>query len=259
MQIASERHIKPSVPVRVAEAIQRVIVENGLKAGDKIPSERSLAASLNASRTSVREAVSMLETLGLLQVEVGRGAFVSEPATFAPQDRWRFNAAYSLKEIYEYRRAVEPAALSMAARRFTHQHIAALRKSAEALAEAARERNSLKAAEQDTVFHTMIYDQCGNRLLQEMHNRLEAAIQGSQWVPMVIVEMMTDTALEHMQVVAALETGRIEVACRALVHHIERAAYRCGISELGTWPSGQVLGFDASDHQTAADTKAETS
>lgn len=240
MQIASERHMRPSVPIRVAEAIQRVIVENRLKAGDKIPSERALAASLNASRTSVREAVSMLETLGLLQVEVGRGAFVSEPATFAPQDRWRFNADYSLKEIYEYRRAVEPVALSMAARQFTQQDIAALRQSAEALAEAARERNSLKAAEQDTIFHTMIYERCGNRLLQEMHDRLEAAIQGSQWVPMVIVEMMTDTAHEHMQVVMELEIGTIEAACNALVHHIERAAYRCGIAELGSWPPGQI-------------------
>jgi GntR family transcriptional repressor for pyruvate dehydrogenase complex len=236
MQAASERTTKPSVPVRIAEAIQKVIAENSLMPGDKIPSERVLAATLNASRTSVREAVSMLETLGLLQVEVGRGAFVAEPATFAPQDRWRFHAEYSLKEIYEYRRAVEPAALSMAARRFKAHDIAALRRSAEALAEAARERNSVKAAEQDTIFHTMIYDQCGNRLLQDMHDRLEGAIKGSQWVPMVIIEMMTDTAREHMQVVVALEAGRIEEACALLIHHIERAAYRCGITELCTWP-----------------------
>ncbi|MGE6741258.1 FadR/GntR family transcriptional regulator [Allorhizobium pseudoryzae] len=253
MQVASERYIRPSVPVRVAEAIQKVIVENGLKPGDKIPSERTLAATLSASRASVREAVSMLETLGLLQVEVGRGAFVAEPATFAPQDRWRFHADYSLKEIYEYRRAVEPVALSMAARRFSPPDVAALRQSAEALADAARERNSVKAAEQDTIFHSMIYDQCGNRLLQEMHDRLEAAIQGSQWVPMVIVEMMTDTAHEHMQVVLALEAGRIEAACSALVHHIERAAYRCGIAELGSWPPGQPVTVTPGLHAPTAD------
>jgi GntR family transcriptional repressor for pyruvate dehydrogenase complex len=236
MQIASEKSAQPSVPVRIAEAIQKIIAENDLKTGDKIPSERSLAATLKASRTSVREAVSMLETLGFLQVEIGRGAFVAEPTAFAPQDRWRFNTDYSLKEIYEYRRAVEPAALAMAARHFTPEHIAALRLSAEQLGQAARERNSLKAAEQDTLFHTMIYEQCGNRLLQEMHDRLEAAIQGSQWVPMVIVEMMTDTALEHMRVVQALEAGNIPAACSALSHHIERAAYRCGIPQLQSWP-----------------------
>jgi len=221
-----------SVPVRVAEAIQEVIASNGLKTGDKIPSERSLAMMLNASRASVREGISMLETLGLLQVEVGRGAFVAEPKTFAPLDRWRFNTAYSLQEVYEYRRAVEPVALAMAAARFSKDDVAAMRASAEALAYHARIGNSVKAAEQDTLFHNLIYEHCGNRIFQEVRDRMEEAIRGSQWVPMVIIEMMIDTAEEHMQIVEALEAGDTEAACTALAAHIDAAAQRCGITGL---------------------------
>ncbi|MBP1845517.1 GntR family transcriptional repressor for pyruvate dehydrogenase complex [Rhizobium petrolearium] len=220
---------KRSVPVRVAEAIQRVIAEEKLKTGDKIPSERLLAVMLNASRASVREGISMLETLGLLQVEVGRGAFVAEPKTFSPLDRWRFSTGYSLQEVYEYRRTVEPVALAMAASRFSQEDIAALRASAEALASHARTGNSVKAAEQDTLFHAMIYDHCGNRIFQEIHDRMGEAIRSSQWVPMVILEMMTDTAREHMRIVEALEAKDITGACAALVAHIDAAAHRCGI------------------------------
>lgn len=231
-QMAPRDSSRRSVPIRVAEAIQQVIVENGLKTGDKIPSERALALTFNASRASVREGISMLETLGLLQVEVGRGAFVAEPRTFAPLDRWRFTTDYSLKEVYECRRAVEPAALAMAFAQFPPDVIAVMRASAEAIAEHARDGNSIKAAEQDTLFHATIYDHCGNRIFQEMHDRLEEAIRGSQWVPMVILEMMTDTAHEHMQIVKALEARDLSGACAALVDHIDRAAVRCGIPSL---------------------------
>lgn len=232
LQKAAEFGSKRSVPIRVAEAIQQVIADNRIPAGQKIPSERALALALNASRASVREGISMLETLGYLRVEVGRGAFVAEPKEFLPQDRWRFSTQCSLKEVYEYRRAVEPAALAMAFNHFTASDLAALRAASEALAEHARECNSVKAAEQDTIFHSMIYDLCGNRIFQEMHDVMEEAIRGSQWVPMVIVEMMNDTAEEHMRIVEALEAGNVTEACAALVHHIDRAAFRCGIPSL---------------------------
>lgn len=79
---------KESVPIKpvskdllytkIADAIIKYIKENKLQAGDKIPSERDLAAQLSTSRNSVREAIRVLENEHVIQVKTGRGAFVTE-------------------------------------------------------------------------------------------------------------------------------------------------------------------------------------
>ena len=52
------------VPMKTAEAIHRMIRDRDLKPGDRLPSQRELAEGLGVSRPSLREALSMLETLG---------------------------------------------------------------------------------------------------------------------------------------------------------------------------------------------------
>ena len=61
-----------------------LIVENidsgTLRPGDRLPSERKLAEQLQVSRTSVREALGRLETIGLLESRHGLGTFVKDPS-----------------------------------------------------------------------------------------------------------------------------------------------------------------------------------
>jgi GntR family transcriptional regulator, transcriptional repressor for pyruvate dehydrogenase complex len=219
-----------SVPVRVAEAIQRVIAEDDLKPGDQIPSQRVLATMLGASRSSVREGISMLETLGIVRVEVGRGIFIAAPDKSAPGERWRFPNRYSLREVYQFRKAVEPAVLALAAPVFTPADIAAMRAHALALEAAARTGNAVEAAEQDSLFHDLIYARCGNRIFQALQAQMRVAIQDSQWAPMVIIEKLRDTAREHLLIVDALEKKEFRAACAALEDHIDAAARRCNIT-----------------------------
>ena len=71
--------LTPIKNVKVYEIIMKQIkdiVKSGeLKRGDKLPSERDLALKLNVSRTSVREAIKALETLGLVQSKHGEGNY----------------------------------------------------------------------------------------------------------------------------------------------------------------------------------------
>lgn len=64
---------------KLADKICNYITENGLKTGDKLPGERTLAAEWGVSRASLREAIRELEKQGIIEVEVGRGSFVAEP------------------------------------------------------------------------------------------------------------------------------------------------------------------------------------
>lgn len=68
---------KQKVYQDILNVIREFIKENGLQAGDKLPSERELAGKLQASRSSVREALRSMELLGLIEVKHGEGTFIS--------------------------------------------------------------------------------------------------------------------------------------------------------------------------------------
>jgi GntR family transcriptional repressor for pyruvate dehydrogenase complex len=63
---------------RATEAIKTHILDNQLKGGDRLPSESDLARSFGISRNVVRQAISSLETLGIVRVARGRGIYVAD-------------------------------------------------------------------------------------------------------------------------------------------------------------------------------------
>ncbi|WP_430784828.1 FadR/GntR family transcriptional regulator [Virgibacillus flavescens] len=68
---------KQKVYQAVLNEIRRYIDENNLMPGDKLPSERDLAESLQAGRSSIREALRAMELLGLVETRSGQGTFLS--------------------------------------------------------------------------------------------------------------------------------------------------------------------------------------
>jgi GntR family transcriptional repressor for pyruvate dehydrogenase complex len=61
---------------QVIEQIQQRILNGELKKGDKLPSERELSEQMNVSRTSIREAIRVLETMGVIESKQGEGNFI---------------------------------------------------------------------------------------------------------------------------------------------------------------------------------------
>lgn len=62
----------------VITAINEIIVNDNMHAGDKLPSERYLSDNLNISRSSVREALRALEMLGVIETRRGEGTYITE-------------------------------------------------------------------------------------------------------------------------------------------------------------------------------------
>ena len=65
---------------RIADALRQAIAAGGYQPGDRLPSERELAAEHAAARNTAREASGLLQAEGLVDVQHGRGAFVRRPA-----------------------------------------------------------------------------------------------------------------------------------------------------------------------------------
>lgn len=102
---------------QVAAALRQMIIAEGLKPGDKLPSEARIAETHGVSRTVVREAVAALRADGLVEPRRGAGVFVVEPA---PSARPPFQAIdhariSSIVELIELRSAVEAEAAALAA------------------------------------------------------------------------------------------------------------------------------------------------
>lgn len=64
--------------IMIVEKIRQLIEENGLGPGDRLPSERELSETLQAGRSSVREALRSLELLGLIETRKGEGTFLAD-------------------------------------------------------------------------------------------------------------------------------------------------------------------------------------
>ncbi|MBM4762540.1 GntR family transcriptional regulator [Bacillus sp. B15-48] len=108
--MASENESEKKVYIEIVKQLRNMIEKDGLKVGDKIPSERELAERLNAGRSSVREALRALELLGLIETRRGEGTFIRDfrgnqlvqlLSTFILQDKKVINDVFETKTLIE--------------------------------------------------------------------------------------------------------------------------------------------------------------
>lgn len=92
--------------------------------GSKLPNENHLSLKLGVSRTTLREAIRILVAEGLLQVQRGKGTFVTERKDQLTDTLPSFDEKkVTLKDLYEARLIIEPAAAALACQRATDEEI----------------------------------------------------------------------------------------------------------------------------------------
>jgi GntR family transcriptional repressor for pyruvate dehydrogenase complex len=95
-----------------------------LRPGDKLPPERELAAMLGISRPSVRQALSALSLIGIIESRQGSGTYVAENMNRLPLEPFIYRLLLnqgSFDELMEVRGLIEPAVTGLAARRATQE------------------------------------------------------------------------------------------------------------------------------------------
>ncbi len=111
--------------------IKNLIVDGALRPGDRLPTQDRLATQLGLSRSSLREAVSALTLLGVLDARQGDGTYVTSlrPDLLVSVIGYTVDLHQdsSLLELFEVRRVLEPAASALAATRITDDELAGVR------------------------------------------------------------------------------------------------------------------------------------
>jgi DNA-binding FadR family transcriptional regulator len=206
----------------VAAELEVAIRAGHFAVGDKLPSERQLAARLGVSRPTIRVALSQLESRGLVETRSGSGTFViaheREPdAQDAPGDD-------SPAEVMEARICLEVAVVRLAARRAPADRdgLEQVRVAVEALERVADP--SEVAVEIDVAFHRGVAALTANSYLirlmepiwETMNQALIATLLRRSWSP----DDTRRTAAEHRAVYEALRVGDGELAAFAMERHL---------------------------------------
>lgn len=163
-----------SVPLTVMELITDKLLSGEYRPGDRLPTEMALAGALGVGRGSVREAVKMLSSLGLVEIRRGEGTFVVEsppPSMIDPLVLGLIFEERSSRELIELRILLETGAAQLVLGRMTEDDIRQLERANEALHEEASRAvpDPQRLVDLDWEFHNTLNDVSGNRLLSKIY------------------------------------------------------------------------------------------
>jgi GntR family transcriptional repressor for pyruvate dehydrogenase complex len=214
----------------VVDQIRRVIYLGRYLPGDKLPPERELTKQLGVSRTTVREAIRVLEGEKLVKVKRGAtgGIIIASPSELSDVERRLVLSAQSreLKDVFEYRLAIECFAVRCAAKRRTQKDIKELRRLMISMENIAvqigkGESSIAEYTAMDTRFHTSIASASKNARLVRSVEEIRAAM----FLPVgSIFENLTEKVdFHHRPIVEAITDQDPDEAERQMRDHIEHA------------------------------------
>lgn len=209
-----------------AQALQRKIASADYSPGERLPSQRELALSLGISRASLREAISMLEALGLVRSHPGKGVYVSERAVHDEVPKGP--SGVTPESIFQLRYIVEPAAAALAAR-YASDAAGPLQETQNGLERALQKLDLVSAAEWDLEFHKRLAALSGNPSLAGVMQQSEIKIGYSLRLPFANTQRIWETVDEHRAIIQAVADGMPERAREAIQRHLLCAANRIGI------------------------------
>lgn len=214
----------------VADTIRNAIALRRFLPGEKLPAERELANQMTVSRTTIREAVRVLEGEGLVKVKRGAtgGLVVLRPMLLEAEDAGLYlkNQLTMLDDILDFRKANESVAAKLAAERRSPEQLARLERLFETMSELRGQED--KRADTslisqflatDSEFHLTIADAGRNKLIAQAINDARAAM----FLPVgrVFVRLEDESHAHHEEIYSAIKDGDGDRAASAMGLHIE--------------------------------------
>jgi GntR family transcriptional regulator, transcriptional repressor for pyruvate dehydrogenase complex len=216
------------VPIRstriyeeIVRQVKTMIAEGRLKGGDRLPPERDLAEKFVVSRTSVREALRALESLGLVEIRPGEGTFIREvsiDALVEPLALLMASQREATGELFEARRLLEPSLAALAASRATPEEIHEMER---ILEEQSREIGAGRTGlAQDAQFHAAIGVASHNRAITRIAHAIMDLLAQSREESLNTPGRPTRSHEDHRRVLAAIRDRDPEAARAAMLEHI---------------------------------------
>ncbi|WZL72454.1 FadR/GntR family transcriptional regulator [Clostridiaceae bacterium 35-E11] len=206
---------------KVAENIKHLIIEHELKPGNKLPNEIQLARILNVSRSTIREAIKILVSKNILEIQRGKGTYVCEkPGVVTdPLGVTFMNKKDLLLYLFETRLIIEPEIAALAAQRATKKNVEDLEKSFYKMKEDILEgRNHI---EMDMDFHDIVAKSSQNPIIQRIVPMINGSIKEGYLQTKDIPQSEEKVMLYHEKVLEAIKKKNAVLAEKYMREHIE--------------------------------------
>ena len=212
---------------RVIDAIETMIAGGRFAPGDRFFSENELAAKLEVSRSSIREAVRILEVTGRVVVRHGKGIFIANPSEdrSGPFAGWLRNNETSILDHFEVRLIIEPQAARLAAEKADAEAVAHIRRAHDAFVSNARGAacDIPTLIQADETCHRRIARATTNRTLYYLMRTMTKSLPEGWITSLHIPGRVLKTVDEHGEILEAIGGGDPEAAERRMTLHLNNA------------------------------------
>lgn len=205
------------------------IFDEKLKKGDKVESDRVLAVKLNVGRSAVREALKVLDIMGMLDIRPGQGTYIrnDERNFFVVPLSWSlFLNGGQADDIITIRNLLEVKAAELAAVCASQESIMKLHQISHQIHQAYREKNYKEFLDVDLQFHGWIAKASGNEVIYSMIQTIRSLMKRISGSGMVDEGQLKEIYEEHQKITGFILTGDGEKAAMAMEEHLLKSAKR---------------------------------
>ncbi len=219
---------KENLSQRTAEALKKMILDDKVyKFGEKLPNENELSQKLGISRTTLREAIRILLSEGILIVRRGLGTFVADEIdqfTNGIEMNDLTQKKVTLRDLYETRLIFEPEAASLACKRATDEEIKEILRLGEICqAELKNNPRGKKRIESESAFHGAILKASHNEFLGEFLPILTNTIQKTIELNVNLDTIAEEAYKDHIMIMRFLENRDSVGVKSAVTIHLHHA------------------------------------
>jgi GntR family transcriptional repressor for pyruvate dehydrogenase complex len=217
---------------QIAEQLMIMLQTGQLQPGDRLPPERELAAKMQVSRPSLREALRALTMMNILEVRQGAGTYVTslEPELLVEHLDFVLSLEdTSLTSLFEARRIVEAGITALAAERITDEELAELEEVLHRSEEALGDPEAFLQA--DHAMHRAVTRAARNAILSRVVDSISRLLLVSRSRTIEIPGIRVQTLEHHRAIISALKARDPEAAQQAMVEHLENVEQRLLESE----------------------------
>lgn len=207
---------------KVEDQLVALLRERKLAVGDVIPKEIELAEALGVSRTVIREALTRLRMMGLIESRKKRGSVITSPDLFGMMSKSmnpHILDQETLKEIFEIRLVLEIGMADLLFHRITKENITELKNIV--ANEPPATQYHLFNVEHEIAFHGKLYEITGNETLKKFQKMLLPVFDYVHNSGLLKKQPMLKTFVSHKELVDILENGTPEAFRNGMREHLE--------------------------------------
>ena len=215
---------KRSRTEQVVDSIRDSIIKGEFQIGAKLPSEDSLCNTLGVSRSTIREAFRVLQTMGYVELKPGRGAFAmnTNPRDLASIYRWFKVNTPKLEDFTEVRLVLEPLAIEMAIERANNREIQELKNINAVYHKAVRAGNTLEVSDLDESFHEQIFRMTKNSLLINLNKLITVEFRKYRLMSFTLAKNRQSAVVPHNKILDAICRRDKAAGIKQMKNHLKQ-------------------------------------